>query len=116
MVMEEFTKQDKLETTYNTDQPGKSPNQVSFEKTNEIYEMLATPLKNMKAKAMQEAAKNCFKDKWMDEAVPNPHQVEMCIEKTKNKHMGYFYRNLVNLRESNSYRFTDCQKEAGNDL
>ena len=25
------------------------------------------------AQAMKEAAANCFKDKWMDDAMPNPH-------------------------------------------
>ena len=65
---------------------------------------------------MREAAKSCFKDKWMDDSMPNPHQVEACIERTKNKHMGLFYQNLVNLRESNRYRYQDCIVAAGNDM
>ena len=63
----------KYETEYNKDTPGKSPSDISFEKTNEIYAILATPLKNMRAQAMKEAAASCFKDKWMDDAMPNPH-------------------------------------------
>ena len=70
----------------------------------------------MRAAAMREAAKSCFKDKWMDDSMPNPHQVEACIERTKNKHMGLFYQNLVNLRESNRYRYQDCIVAAGNDM
>lgn len=77
---------------------------------------LATPLKNMRHAAMKEAAKTCFKEKWMDEAVPNPHQVDMCVERVKNKHMGIFYRNLVSLRESQRYRYQDCLLDAGNNM
>ena len=102
MINEQFRKeQDRYATIYNTQIKGKSPNEVSFDKANEVYAILATPLKNMRYKAMKEAAANCFKDKWMDEAMPNPHQVEMCRERVQNKHMGVFYRNLVSLRESN---------------
>ena len=32
----------------------------------------------------------------------------------KNRHMGVFYKNLVNLRESTKYRYADCLIEAGN--
>ena len=117
MIQAEYSKEaNKYETIYNSEEPGKSPSDVSFDKTNEIYAMLATPLKNMRLAAMREAAKNCFKDKWMDDAVPNPHQVEACIERTKNKHMGVFYTNLVNLRESNRYRYQDCLVSAGNNI
>ena len=70
----------------------------------------------MRAQAMKEAAASCFKDKWMDEAMPNPHQVEMCQERVKNKHMGVFYRNLVSLRESNRYKYQDCTVAAGNNM
>ena len=107
---------DQVQTTYNTERPGVSPDEASFNKTNEIYTMLATPLKNMRAAAMKDAAKNCFKDKWMDEAVPNPHQVEMCIERMQNRHMGVFYRNLVELRESTRYQYQDCIVDAGNNV
>ena len=106
MIMEEFNKENnRYETSYNTEEPGQSPNEVSFHKTNEIYSILATPLKNMRFAAMKEAASSCFKDKWMDDAMPNPHQVDNCVERVKNKHMGVFYKNLVNLRESNRYRY-----------
>ena len=30
--------------------------------------------------------------------------------------MGIFYRNLVNLRESNTYRLADCMNVAGNNM
>ena len=79
MIDEAYKKEfNKYDSVYNSEMPGKSPADISFEKTNEIYAMLATPLKNMRAKAMRETAANCFKDKWMDDAVPNPHQVEIC--------------------------------------
>lgn len=42
-------KYNRYETMYQTSQPGKSPSDISFEKTNEIYATLATPLKNMRA-------------------------------------------------------------------
>lgn len=106
----------RYETTYNSTQPGASPSDISFQKTNEIYATLATPLKNMRAQAMRDAAASCFKDKWMDEAVPNPHQVEMCRERMQNRHMGLFYRNLVELRESNRYKYQDCIVDANNDM
>lgn len=117
MIQERYNKQfNRYTTVYNTDTPGASPSDISFKKTNEIYATLATPLKNMRAQAMKEAAASCFKDKWMDDAMPNPHQVEMCIERMKNRHMGTFYRNLVNLRESNRYRYQDCVVDAGNNM
>ena len=117
MINEQFKKeQDRYTTVYNSETLGKSPNEVSFEKSNEIYAILATPLKNMRYKAMKDAAKGCFKDKWMDEAVPNPHQVEMCRERMQNKHMGIFYRNLVSLRESNQFKYQDCVVAAGNNV
>ena len=94
--------------------PGKTPSDVSFDKTNEIYATLATPLKNMRHQAMKETVENCFKDKWMDEAFPNPHQVEMCSQRMQNKHMGHFYRNMVNIRESNKYKYMECVKTAEN--
>ena len=34
----------------------------------------------------------------------------------QNRHMGTFYRNLVNLRESSKYRYGDCLVAAGNDI
>ena len=105
-----------MESIYKSETPGQSPSDVSFQKTNEIYATLATPLKNMRAQAMKEMAASCFKDKWMDDAVPNPHQVEMCQTRVLNKHMGFFYKNLVNLRESNRYRYQDCTVEAGNNM
>ena len=30
--------------------------------------------------------------------------------------MGVFYRNLVNLRESNAYKLHDCMGDAGNNM
>ena len=115
MIEDQWSKENnQWENSYNNENPGQSPNEVSFRKTNEIYSMLATPLKNMRAAALKDASKNCFKAKWMDEAVPNPHQVEMCVERQKNKHMGVFYRNLVELRESTRYRYQDCVVDAGN--
>lgn len=63
---------------------------------------------------MKETVENCFKDKWMDEAFPNPHQVEMCSQRMQNKHMGHFYRNMVNIRESNKYKYMECVKTAEN--
>ena len=65
---------------------------------------------------MKDAAASCFKGKWMDESMPNPHQVEACMERMKNKHMGVFYTNLVNLRESNRYKYQDCVVKAGNNI
>ena len=67
----------------------------------------------MRYQALKDADR-CFKEKWMDESMPNPHQVDMCIERMKNKHMGIFYRNLVNLRESTRFRYQDCIVDAGN--
>ena len=78
--------------------------------------MLATPLKNMRYQAMKDSAAGCFKDKWMDDAFPNPHQVEMCNQRMENRHMGHFYRNLVDLRESSSYKYQDCMVGAGNNM
>ena len=115
MIDDKWSKENnQFSNSYNEDTKGMSPNEVSFRKTNEIYTMLATPLKNMRAAAMKDAAKNCFKDKWMDEAVPNPHQVEMCVKRMQNRHMGVFYRNLVELRDSTRYQYQDCVVEAGN--
>lgn len=117
MIEEQYKKENnQFDSVYNTETPGKSPSDISFEKSCEIYSTLATPLKNMRMQAMKETAASCFKEKWMDEAFPNPHQVEMCRERMQNKHMGHFYRNMVNLRESNKYRYQDCVKEASNNL
>ena len=65
---------------------------------------------------MKDAAAGCFKEKWMDEAYPNPHQVEMCQTRMENRHMGHFLRNLVDLRESSNYKYQDCVVDAGNNL
>ena len=64
---------------------------------------------------MKTAAATCFKTKWMDDAYPNPHQVDICKQKADNKQMGEFWRTMVNLRESNRYKYQDCIVEAGND-
>ncbi len=117
MIKDKYNKEfNHFESDYNGETPGKSPSEISFDKTNEIYSILATPLKNMRAAAMNDAVANCFKDKWMDDAMPNPHQVEMCRERMQNRHMGVFYRNLVNLRESNRYKYQDCVVDAGNNM
>jgi hypothetical protein len=117
MIDDDWHKQtNTYQTVYNTKQPGKSPNDISNDKTNEIYSMLATPLKNMRYKVMKDAAANCFKDKWMDEAYPNPHQVELCKTRMENRHMGHFYQNMIDLRESSSYKYKDCVVDAGNNL
>ena len=106
MIDDAYSKEfHRYDSVYRSETKGKSPADLSFEKTNEIYATLATPLKNMRVKAMHEAAASCFKDKWMDEAMPNPHQVEMCQQRVLNKHMGYFYSNLTNMRESTRYRY-----------
>ena len=34
----------------------------------------------------------------------------------ENRHMSVFYKNLVNLRESTKFRYTDCIVDAGNDI
>ena len=74
MIDDAYSKEfHRYESEYRSTNQGKSPSDLSFEKTNETYATLATPLKNMRAKAMREAAASCFKDKWMDEAMPNPH-------------------------------------------
>ena len=52
---------------------GKTASDHSFDLHNAVYVNLSVPLKNMKYQAMKDAAANCFKDKWMDEAYPNPH-------------------------------------------
>ena len=117
MIDDDWKKQsNRYETAYNTKMIGKSPNDISYDKLNEIYSILATPLKNMRYKVMKDAAANCFKDKWMDEAFPNPHQVDICQTRMENRHMGHFYRNLVDLRESSTYKYKDCLIDAGNNL
>ena len=68
----------------------------------------------MKARAMQNAAASCYKEKWMDDAYPNPHQIDMCKTRTENKQMGEFWRTLENERESNYFKYTDCLRAAGN--
>ena len=70
----------------------------------------------MRAEGMQNAAQNCFKDKWMDEGFPNPHQVEMCTTKALNKNMGDWLRKMTNVRESNRYKYQDCMKDAHNNM
>lgn len=117
MIQETYDKEhNRYETVYNTKQPGKSPSQISFDKTNEIFVTLATPLKAMRAKGMADAAANCFKDKWMDDAFPNPHQVEMCTEKANNKIMGEWLRKMTAVRESQRYKYQDCMVTAGNNI
>ena len=40
----------------------------------------------------------------------------MCTERMNNRHMGFFLKNLVNVRESTRYRYQDCIVDAGNNL
>ena len=71
MVEEGYNKTSKVSRMPNF--KGKTPSDHSFDKHNAAYVNLSVPLKNMKYQAMKDAAANCFKDKWMDEAYPNPH-------------------------------------------
>ena len=74
MIDDRYNKEfERGESWYSSSTPGASPAQVSFQKTNEIYSTLATPLKNMRAQAMLDAASKCYRDKWMDDTMPNPH-------------------------------------------
>ena len=117
MIDESYEKECHLyDSRFDKDYSGRSPSDISYDNQQEIYTTLATPLKNMQMAAMKDAAANCFKDKWMDEAFPNPHQVEMCRERMLNKHMGHFYRTLVNLRESSMYKNKDCVENSGNNM
>ena len=117
MIDQEYKeKYHKLASTYGEEVQGKSPSDISVEKANEIYKTLATPLKNMRAAAIKDSLKNCYKDRWMDDADPNPHAVAACEERMKNRHMGVFYRNLVNLRDSTAFKYKDCLKAAENDV
>lgn len=104
----------RFKSVYNTDTPGKSPQDISFDKSAEIFTTLSTQLKALRAQSMRNAAANCFKDKWMDDAYPNPHQVDRCKTRTDNKQMGDFWRTLENVRESNRYRYQECLVSAGN--
>ena len=67
------------------------------------------------AQTREEQARVCFKDKWMDNEVPNEPQVVLCKEKIRQKYFQKFDSTIENHRLSSRIKYQDCINEAGND-
>ena len=51
--------------------PGLSPAEISVKKSDELYSMLAAPLKKIQAAYLLDVSKNCYSAKYMDDSMPN---------------------------------------------
>lgn len=51
--------------------PGLSPADISVKKSDELYTMLAAPLKKIQAAYLLDVSKNCYPAKYMDDSMPN---------------------------------------------
>ena len=73
MLDDDYKKEMKqFSSWYDKDQrPGKSPADISQEKHEAIFNTLSGPLKKMQAAYLLDVSKNCYPDKYMDDAVPN---------------------------------------------
>ena len=52
----------------------------------------------------------------MADDLPNLEQINLCKERKHEKIFGTFFKRLVNVRDSQTFRFQDCVHEAGNDI
>ena len=93
-----------------------SPADISQVKHEDLFIRLSKPLKNMQAAYLNDVAKNCYKEKYMDEAVPNFEQVDICHKEKYRKYFGTFEEKMTNIRDSNRFRFQDCTTAAENDI
>ena len=95
---------------------GNSPNDLSIKKHDAVFEMLSEPLKRMQVDYLKKVSSQCYKDKHMSEDAPNEEQINLCRNRVHQRIFGKFVNRLVNLRDSNQFKLSDCLNEAGNDV
>ena len=78
--------------------------------------MLSAPLKKMQAAYLLDVSKNCYSAKYMDDAMPNEEQVELCRLDKRDKYFGKFDEKLENVRDSNVFKYKDCIGAAENNV
>lgn len=94
----------------------KSPEDIANEKYEAIFDMLGAPLKRMEIDYAKKVEASCYKDKHMSDDAPNEEQVIVCKDRFREKIFGKFYNRLANVRESSTFKYTDCLNEAKNDI
>ena len=117
MIDAEYQRQNhRYETVYDNTAKGMSHMDKQNKAMNELFSTLAAPMKKLKAKALRDIAKNCYKPQHMSLDFPNEEQVLICRDDKLNKHMGKLTDQITLQRTSRRFKYQDCQNEAGNDL
>ena len=110
----DFVMNHKHFATYYDDWNVKSPDEVTNDKLNDIYNILSEPLKKMHAQYLTRAAKNCYPEKHLQDDWTNMEQIRLCRDITKDKIFGDFEEFLQSQRIKDIYNFQYCIKEAKN--
>jgi hypothetical protein len=82
----------------------------------DLYVRLSDPLKKMQIDYLQNATKNCYKNKHLSDSSPNYEQILICKEEERTKVFSKFENVLVAHRDSSRFRFQDCMVEANNNI
>lgn len=80
-----------------------------------VFDTLSEPLKRMQVEYLNKVQASCYKEKHMSDDAPNEEQVTLCRNRVHERIFGKFATKLVNLRDSNQFKYTDCLRVAGND-
>ena len=117
MLEDEYNKKfHKFETIYDRQVTGQSPADLSQKWMDDFYVRLSEPLKKMQAEYLSNSAKNCFKDRHVQDANTNLEQVLLCKENERNKIWSRFDTMYANHRDSGRFKFQDCIFEANNNV
>ena len=92
----------------------KSPDEITHEKLENIYNILSDPLKKMHSLYLTRSAKNCYQDKHLQDDWTNLEQIKLCREMTRDKIFGDFEELLRSQRIKDAYNLQQCLKEARN--
>lgn len=117
-MLDEDTKREmhKFKRLQDTKAPGLSPADISLKKSDELYSVLAAPLKKIQAAYLLDVSKNCYPAKYMDDSMPNAEQVKLCRLDKREKYWGKFDDKLRNVRDSNMFKYQECIDDANNNI
>ena len=94
---------------------GMSPSDLSQYWVDRFFEDISEPLKRMQVEYLQNAVKNCYKQKWLrDDGLTNLEAIMVCKEAERAKVFSRFERMYSSHRDSGRFKFQDCLFEAGN--
>jgi hypothetical protein len=117
MLEEDYNKRfHQFETIYDRQVQGQSPADLSQKYMDDFFVRLSEPLKKMQADYLTAAAKNCYKERHLQDGNVNWEQIALCKESERTKVFGGFEKMYAAHRDSGRFRFQDCTFDANNNV